>query len=134
VDTDRGGRLGALATLTNDLDSIPLISPEYFARRWPDHFAEGRFWYIGFVAVHPDYRNSGLFEQVVYELYRVVWSSRGVAALDVCRRNEDTYRLPQAIHRLLESWSGMVRSDRMDEQAYWSYEFPGAIGAPPGRP
>jgi GNAT superfamily N-acetyltransferase len=123
VDTDRGGRLCALATLTNDLAAMPLISPNYFERRWPAHFAEGRIWYIGFVAVHPDYRSTGLFEMVVHDLYRVVSSSQGVAALDFCRRNEEQYRLPQSIHRLLESWSGPVRTDRMDEQSYWFYEF-----------
>ena len=51
-------------------------------------------------------------------------STDGIAALDVCRRNDELYRLPQAIHRLLEGWAGLVRSDRMDEQGYWFYEFP----------
>ena len=124
VDTDRGGRLCALATLTNDLDAIALISPDYFQRRWPVHFTENRIWYIGFVAIHPEYRSSGLFEMVVHELYRVVSASQGIATMDFCRRNEEMYRLPHAIHRLLEGWAGLVRSDRMDEQSYWFYEFP----------
>jgi ribosomal protein S18 acetylase RimI-like enzyme len=107
-------------------DSMPLISPDYFERRWPAHFAEGRIWYIGFVAVHPRHRSTGAFEMVVEHLYRTVVANDGLAALDVCSRNEDLYRLPQAIHRLLESWSGVVRSDRMDAQSYWLYEFPSA--------
>jgi hypothetical protein len=118
--------LCALATISNDLDSMPLISPDYFERRWPAHFAEGRIWYIGFVAVHPRHRSTGAFEMVVEHLYRTVVANDGLAALDVCSRNEDLYRLPQAIHRLLESWSGVVRSDRMDAQSYWLYEFPSA--------
>jgi hypothetical protein len=116
----------ALATITNDLDSMPLISPDYFERRWPAHFAEGRIWYVGFVAVHPEHRSTGAFELVVEHLYRTVVANDGLAALDVCSRNEDQYQLPQAIHRLLESWSGAVRSDRMDAQSYWLYEFPSA--------
>jgi hypothetical protein len=139
VDPARDRRLCALATLTNELDAMPLISPDYFRRRWPAQFATNRIWYIGFVAVHPDYRGTGLFEQVTGALYRTVWASAGiehtgdrsgdrsgvgsVAALDVCGRNEDLYRLPQSIHRLLESWHGPVRSDRMDQQSYWFYEF-----------
>jgi ribosomal protein S18 acetylase RimI-like enzyme len=123
-DNEHGGRLCGLGTMTNELDAMPLISPDYFRRRWPTHFAEGRIWYIGFVAVHPDYRGTGLFEILAQELYRVVSAQQGVAALDVCRRNEQIYRLPQALHRFLENSYGFVRSDRMDEQSYWFYEFP----------
>jgi hypothetical protein len=119
------GPLSALATLTNELDAMPLISPDYFRNRWPQLFEERRIWYIGFVAVHPRYRSSGVFDQVVGELYRTVLGKGpdAVAALDVCGRNEE-YRLPQAIHRLLDSMRlSMVRSDRMDAQSYWCYEF-----------
>jgi hypothetical protein len=126
VALERSGELCALATISNDLESMPLISPDYFERRWPAHFAEGRIWYIGFVAVHPHHRSTGAFELVVERLYRTVVANDGLAALDVCSRNEDLYRLPQTIHRLLETWSGAVRSDRMDAQSYWLYEFPSA--------
>jgi ribosomal protein S18 acetylase RimI-like enzyme len=123
-DTDQDGRLCALGTMTNDLEAVPLISPDYFRRRWPAHFAESRIWYIVFVAVHPDYRGAGVIELLAEELYRVVSAGHGVAALDVCRRNDQIRRLPQGLARLLERSYGFVRSDRMDEQSYWFYEFP----------
>lgn len=123
-ETGRVGRLCAMATLTTQLEALPLISPDYFERRWPDQFAEGRVFYIGFVAVHPDFRGAGAFEFVVTELYRAVAAGKGVAVLDVCRRNEQLFQLPQAIHRVLESLADRVRSDRIDHQSYWSYEFP----------
>jgi len=118
-------QLGGLATLTNELEAMPLISPDYFRHRWPQLFEENRIWYIGFVAVHPRFRGTGLFDQVVGELYRSVLGKgpNAVAALDVCGRNEE-YRLPQAIHRILVSMRlSKVRSDRMDAQAYWCYDF-----------
>jgi ribosomal protein S18 acetylase RimI-like enzyme len=124
-DTDQDGRLCALGTMTNDLDAVPLISPDYFRRRWPTHFAESRIWYIVFVAVHPDYQGAGVVELLAAELYRVVSARNGVAALDVCRRNDQIRRLPQGLHRMLERSYGLVLSDRMDEQSYWFYEFPG---------
>jgi ribosomal protein S18 acetylase RimI-like enzyme len=123
-DTEHGGRLCAIGTMTNELDAVPLISPDYFRQRWPTHFAERRIWYIGFVAVHPDYQGAGVVELLAQALYRVVSAERGVAALDVCRRNEQIRRLPQGLHRLLERSYGLVLSDRMDEQSYWFYEFP----------
>jgi GNAT superfamily N-acetyltransferase len=119
------GQVGALATLTNELEAMPLISPDYFRHRWPQLFEENRIWYIGFVAVHPRHRGTGLFDQVVGELYRTVLGKgpNAVAALDVCGRNEE-YHLPQAIHRILANMRlSRVRSDRMDAQAYWCYEF-----------
>src|SRR5262249_21343381 len=80
--------------------------------------------YVGFVAIHPNYRGTGLFEMMARELYRVVSSKHGVAAFDVCRRNQEIYRLPQTLHRLLEASCGFVRSDRMDGQSYWLCDFP----------
>jgi ribosomal protein S18 acetylase RimI-like enzyme len=119
-------RLCALATQTNVLDAMPLISPDYFQRRWPAHFAQGRIFYIGFVAIHPDYRRAGVFELLVTEMYRTGPGGHGVAVLDVCRRNEQVFQLPEAVHRVLERISPAVRSGRIDHQSYWSYEFPPA--------
>jgi ribosomal protein S18 acetylase RimI-like enzyme len=130
-DTDQDGRVCALGTMTNDLDAVPLISPDYFRRRWPTHFAESRIWYIVFVAVHPDYQGAGVVELLARELYRVVSAAGGVAALDVCRRNDQIRRLPQGLHRMLERSYGLVHSDRMDEQSYWFYEFPASPDSAP---
>lgn len=45
------GSVCGLSTYTNMLDAMPLISPAYFERRWPELFAQNRIWYCGFVAV-----------------------------------------------------------------------------------
>ena len=47
---DDDGRLCGLSTYTNDLFAMPLIAPEYFARRWPELYHENKVWYCGFVA------------------------------------------------------------------------------------
>jgi ribosomal protein S18 acetylase RimI-like enzyme len=128
-------RLCALATHTNVLDAMPLISPDYFRRRWPVHFARGRIFYVGFVAVHPDYRGAGVFELLVTEMYRTVATDDGVAVLDVSRRNEQDFQLPQAVLRVLQRVSPTVRTERIDHQSYWAYEWPQAgVGRPPGGP
>lgn len=56
VRDEERGRVAALATMTNDLHAVHLISPEYFQRRWPQLYAEQRIWYVSFVAVEPDYQ------------------------------------------------------------------------------
>ncbi len=120
--------LAALSTITNELDAVPLISPDYFRHRWPAQYAERQIWYVTFNAIHPDHRGSGIFELIVDAMRQVVVGSPerpGIVGLDFCRRNEERYKLPQAIHNALDRL-GSVRSHRLDTQAYWCYELPAA--------
>ncbi|HEY2950076.1 MAG TPA: hypothetical protein VGJ53_17045 [Micromonosporaceae bacterium] len=114
-----------LATYTNDLEAMPLISPEYFARRWPDLYATRRIWYLGFFAIHPEHRGTGIFEAVIDSMWQVVQAGQGIAALDICRRNEQL-GLPQAIQATLESLTPGVAATRIDEQTFWLYATPPA--------
>jgi hypothetical protein len=118
-----GDTLVGLATLTNDLDAMPLISPDYFAHRWPDHYAQRRIWYLGFIAIRPDQRGGAVRALLVDRLWQPVRANCGVAALDICARN-DALGLPGAIQRALEALSPDVVTTRLDEQVYWAYELP----------
>ena len=118
--------LCGLSTYTNDLESMPLISPQYFARRWPQHYAERRIWYCGFVAVHPNGRAANAFADLVEAMYSVARTQNGIIALDMCRFNDGVRRLSRVVPLMLHRLSGEVRTERMDEQSYWLYEFPAA--------
>lgn len=118
--------VAALATYTNDLESMPLISPEYFAHRWPDLFATRRIWYLGFFAIRPEHRSTGVFEMVIEDMWQVVQAGQGIAALDICRRNEKL-GLAQAIEKTLAAVSPGVTASRVDEQAYWVYTAPPTV-------
>ncbi len=120
-DTDT---LVGLATYTNQLDAVPLISPAYFARRWPDLFDEHRIWYCGFVSVAPAAQATGPFQALVESMWRQADDTAGVIVLDLCRRNADR-GLAQTIPLMLGRLAGTVRTERLDEQSYWMYEFPG---------
>jgi hypothetical protein len=113
----------ALATYTNELEAMPLISPEYFASRWPDLYATRRIWYLGFFAIRPDLRSTGVFEAVIEEMWQVVLAGQGIAALDICGRNEK-FGLAQAIEKTLDTASPGVTASRIDAQAYWVYTAP----------
>jgi hypothetical protein len=123
VAYDDDDRLVGLATYTNDLDAMPLISPEYFADRWPNYYAQRRIWYLGFFAVHPQHRGSGMFELVIERLWDSVRADRGVAALDICARNH-AIGLPIAIQRTLEGLTPDVVTTAIDQQTFWAYELP----------
>jgi hypothetical protein len=117
------GSLAGLSTLTNDLDAMPLISPDYFAHRWPDRYAERRIWYLGFIAIATDHRRSGVFEAMIERMWRVVRANAGVAALDLCARNESR-QLDSAITRTLTALTPEVIPTRLDTQAFWAWELP----------
>jgi hypothetical protein len=123
---DDNDTLCGLSTYTNDLDAVPLISPEYFERRWPQLYAEHRIWYCGFVAIHPQSRAANAFGELVQSMYMVAATQNGIIALDMCRFNDEARRLSRVIPLMLHRLSGEVRTERMDEQSYWLYEFPAA--------
>jgi hypothetical protein len=123
---DDNDMLCGLSTYTNDLVAVPLISPEYFERRWPELYAEHRIWYCGFVAIHPDSRAPSAFAELVEEMYKVAATQNGIISLDMCRYNDQSRRLSRVIPLMLHRLSGEVRTERMDEQSYWLYEFPAA--------
>jgi hypothetical protein len=125
VATADDGTLAGLSTLTNDLDAMPLISPDYFAARWPDRYAERRIWYLGFVAIAAAHRRSGVFEAMIERMWRVVRANAGIAALDLCARNESR-QLDGAITRTLTALTPDVVATRLDTQAFWSWELPTA--------
>jgi len=121
----RDGTLCGLSTYTNDLHAVPLISPQYFQRRWPQHYAEQRIWYVGFVAV---YANAPVtaFAELIEAMHRTSAAHGGITALDICARTNEVRHLPRAVRTLLHRMSGNVRMERLDEQSYWMYEFPDA--------
>lgn len=130
VDTD-GARLRslcALATFTRDLTTMPLVSPEFFAARWPEHYERDRCFYIGFVGVHPGYqRTTNVFHQIVSDMTQTVAGAGGVAVLDVCTRNSEMFQLPQAILRIAQSHEPRATATPVDQQTYWAYEAPSSV-------
>lgn len=122
-DTDT---LCGLSTYTNDLAAAPLISPAYFERRWPDLYAERRIWYCGFVAIHPKAQAATAFGELVEAMYRLAATQNGIISLDMCRHNDQKRHMSRVVPLMLHRLSGEVRTERMDEQSYWLYEFPAA--------
>jgi ribosomal protein S18 acetylase RimI-like enzyme len=108
----------------NDLTAYPYVSPDYFAHRWPEEYAQGRVWYVGFLAVDPDYQGTGAVAHLVGSICQAVSETGGVVGLDVCGYNEQSLRLPTALLRLGRTFSPGVSHQRVDTQSYWAYEFP----------
>lgn len=127
VDGTRLRRVCAIGTFTNDLRSIPLVSPDFFAARWPEYYRTGRCFYIGFIGVHPEYHGTGMFVDIVTGMSQVVIHQRGVAVLDVCAHNNAVYRMPQTVLRIGRSIDPTVVGEPVDTQTYWALEAPQVI-------
>lgn len=126
VDRPDSGRLvvAGAATLTQDLDAVPLISPDYFAARWPQLFAERRIWYVGFLAVHPDYHGTRAVSVTVGEICRRAAREGGLVAVDICAHNEATIKLPTLLLRLARTFTPRTSLLKLDAQTYWAFDFP----------
>jgi hypothetical protein len=122
VSLDDDGAMCGLSTYTNQLDAVPLISPPYFERRWPRHYAEGRIWYVGFVAVRDD-APVVTFPNLIAAMHETS-TRNAITALDVCAYTAAVRHLPRSVRTLLRRISGTVRMERLDEQSYWLYSFP----------
>jgi len=117
------GTLQALSTMTSHLASMPLISPDYFARRWPERSEAGLVFYIGFLGVHPDSHGTGVFGELVRAMTEPVAGLGGLAVIDVCSYNKDRLHLPRAIRWLASTWATSVTMADLDAQTYVSYDF-----------
>ena len=124
VAEDDSGTPAGLATLTDDLAAVPLISPDYFAHRWPQWYAQRRIWYAGFVAVDRAARAAQVFPEFVAALSRLPDGGGGIVAMDFCHQREAADRMPAAIGWLIAQQVPGARGERLDEQSYWAYEFP----------
>jgi len=123
---DDNGSLCGLSTYTNELTAIPLISPAYFERRWPELYAQRKIWYCGFVAVFPSGRANHSFAELVEAMYLTAAAQNGIIGLDFCQFNDDQRRMSRVIRAMLQRLSGGVRAQCVDQQSYWMYEFPDA--------
>ena len=117
------GTLAGISTMTVDLLAVPLVSPEYFALRWPERYRDGRIYYIGFLAVHPDSHGTGVFGEMVKSMTREVSLADGLAVIDICTYNRDRLHLHRAINSLAATWASHVQMATLDAQSYISYDF-----------
>ncbi len=118
------GVVAAIATLANDLRAMPLVSPDFFAARWPEHYAAGRCWYIGFVGVRPQDQGGGAFALIVGTVAATLGPHGGVLVLDVPQRNMEGFHVPRAVKRIADAVVADVSYEMVDAQGYWAYTTP----------
>jgi hypothetical protein len=118
---DEAGRLAGMSVLTQHLDAWPLISPPYFARHWPEHYARKAIWYVAFVGVAPHMPNG--FRELVRGMYTHVIANAGIAVMDFCTYNVTHRRLPAITLKLLGWINPAATMQIADTQSFVVYRF-----------
>ncbi|MGZ6801169.1 MAG: hypothetical protein ACXVGR_15315 [Mycobacteriaceae bacterium] len=118
------GQPVGLTTLTNDLHSVPWVSPEYFAAQYPEHTARNAVYYLGFTLVHPDARRGTTFTDMIGHVLARLVADRAVVGCDICAFNNTAHSFDQNIITMLTA-STEVTVEVLDTQTYYSAVFDG---------
>ena len=124
VAWDDDGRAIGLSTLTNQLETVPWISPAYFRHHFPDHAARGAVYYIGFTLVQRAQRMSHVFQAMIARMGHVLAEAEAVVGWDICAHNDESFAFGEHAARVLGR-TGDVTVRPIDRQTYYL----GAFGA-----
>jgi pyruvoyl-dependent arginine decarboxylase (PvlArgDC) len=117
-----------MTTLSSDLSTVPWISPAYFEHHYPEQYARGAVYYLGFTLVHPDHRGKHLFHAVLAPMWDLVQEQRPVVAWDMCLAN-DQLGLGGSAGKLIETFAD-VTFEQIDRQNYYVGVFHGPAHNP----
>lgn len=122
VAWDAAGDPVGLCALTPQLDAVPWISPDYFAARYPEHWARGAVWYLNFVLAHPSQRHSRFLDQLVEVGVGPLVEAGAVCAYDICAYNDDVLALGRRLAQCFERTTGAT-PQLADTQNYYEVRF-----------
>ena len=119
--SDDGEPVG-ITTLTKHLESVPWISPEYFAAHYPDHWARHAVYYLGFTLARPSMRRHGFLEAIIEVGMAPLAAERAVMGYDVCAYNNSALGFTERINDILERYP-LVQLAAVDTQVYYAVTF-----------
>lgn len=101
VARDPQGQLAGLTTLTDDLSTMPWVSPDYFEHRYPDEWSRSAVFYVGVTLVRPDMRRDRVWAMMATHVAQRVAAAGGVLGYDICGHNDQDRSLGRATAKLL---------------------------------
>jgi hypothetical protein len=118
VARDACGELAGLTTLTDDVSTMPWISPEYFEHRYPEEWRRNAVFYVGITLVRPDMRRDRVFAMMAKYVGQRVASAGGVLGYDICGHNDQDRSLGRATAKILGR-VGDFQVGAVDLQTYY---------------
>lgn len=117
-----GNRMVGLSVMTFDLEAWPLVSPEFFERRFPGR----QIFYIGFVGTD---QTEGAYLALIDRMYQDVIAADGVCAMDFAGHNVDELQIGRKVNALLRRTNPAARGGVVDRQEFWAWDFRGNSNA-----
>jgi hypothetical protein len=111
-----------MCAMTQRLENVPWISPEYFAERYPDHWERDAIWYFNFVLAHPSHRHARFIDQLIAVGIGELVEQRAICAYDICAYNDVTLGLGTRFAKSFERATGVVPR-LADTQDYYTLDF-----------
>ncbi len=122
-----------LAMVTNSLDDVPQISPDFLRASYPTH-AENNSIYFGIlVMVVPGRRGMTLFSRLSIELWQIPAKAGGILVYDICDFNRIAFDAENLSQRLADNFPESTVKV-VDRQTWYVAELPHPIPETPARP
>lgn len=113
-----------LTTLTCHLETVPWISPEYFAARFPQHAERDAIYYAGFTLVAPGARQGAAFHVMIESVVRILAAERAAVGWDICSYNNSHFSFADALRTAIGE-QATVDIAVEDSQTYYTARFIG---------
>lgn len=111
-----------VTTLTRHLETVPWISPDYFAARYPEHAARDAIYYAGFTLVAPSARQGAAFHAMIKSVVQVLVAERAAVGWDICSYNNTQLSFADSIRAVLDEQAN-VEVAVEDSQTYYAARF-----------
>jgi hypothetical protein len=116
------GEVIGMTTLTQHLETVPWIAPTYFAHHYPEQWARGAVYYLGFTLVKKTRREAHVFQAMIAAATQLILDERAVCAWDMCYYNDEELGLGPAIQRMLAGHTALQVAP-IDRQTYYAAVF-----------
>jgi hypothetical protein len=124
VGWDHSDRPVGLVTFTADLATDHIVSESFYAERYPEEYASGRLFYLGFLLVRPDAQRGAVLPQLCNVVMSHVSDQGGIIAFDVCRFNDETFKLSQVCAMIAKRNRRGASIETVDVHSFYAITFP----------
>ena len=115
-----------LGMITRHLELVPMISPTFLRRRFPDQADRNAIFYGVMIFVRPEYRGKTMFARLGTHMAEETAQAGGVVLFDVCSFNRENGSLDQNLGRLVRPFPHSSMS-MVDQQTWFAIELPETI-------
>lgn len=122
VARERGVPVG-LGMVTNHLEAVPDINPEFLRARFPSHAEHDRIYLGMYVMVVPGHRGLTLFHRLYLEMWQLPARAGGVMVFDVCEFNRTAFDTDELARKIAANFPHSS-VDVLDRQTWYAAELP----------